>query len=896
MAEDTSDKNRALDSSTGSDVDNMGLQKILHVDNMFENWFLDYASYVNLDRAVPHISDGFKPVQRRVLHSMKELDDGRYIKVATIVGNTMKYHPHGDAAIGDALVNIGQKELLIDCQGNWGNILTGDRAAASRYIEARLSKFALDVVFNPKITQWKLSYDGRNKEPLCLPVKFPLLLAQGTNGIGVGLQSFILPHNFNELIDASIDYLQGKDFVLYPDFLTGGLIDVNNYRGGARGGKITARVRIEQNDKKELVITEIPFCITTVDLIENLEKMKNAGKVPIKKILDHTSDKVEIVLQLENNVSIDQTIDALYAFTDCQISIATNACVIENNKPVFVDVNYILKANAENTKELLRQELEICLQELNDQWHWISLEKLFFEKQIYKELELDQDSFEAQIACIERDFDPYRSMFKKEITHEDVLKLTEKPVRKISKFDIKQAEEEIADIESQIAAITDHLNHLTEYTISYFKEIKRKYGKGRERRTEIRNFDTISVPAAAIANQKLYADMEKGFIGTGLKKNEYICECSDVDEIIIFRSNGNFMITKVCDKKFVGEDIIHISVFKRGDDRTIYNVIYSHGKNGTAYAKRFAIGGITRDKSYDLTQGEPGSKILHFSANANGEAETVKIVLKPKPKLKKTNFEYDFSELAIKGRSSMGNIVSRNPIKSITLCRKGCSTLGDREVWFDDSNNKINFDKRGYKLGDFSPNDKIIAFYQSGYYKITGFDSNVHFDDELVGIEKLEPNKPVTVVYYDNEKKKYFIKRFLPDITDKRVDFVSKEQNQVFELLSTHYLPQIEVCYYIKDKKDKHTQIIAPHEYVEIMKLKSKGKRIAIDNILSFSEAEPLPYEAPVVEEPEDEPIYEEAETAEGPTLDNFPNTWVATDDNNDDDNDGGGVQMTLDI
>ncbi len=881
MAEEDITIDNNTEGGADNHTDNMGLQKILHVNDMFENWFLDYASYVNLERAVPHITDGLKPVQRRVLHSMKELDDGRYIKVATIVGNTMKYHPHGDSSIGDALVNIGQKELLIDCQGNWGNILTGDGAAAPRYIEARLSKFALDVVFNPKITQWKLSYDGRNKEPVWLPVKYPLLLAQGTNGIGVGLQSYILPHNFNEIIDASIAYLQGKDFVLYPDFLTGGLIDVNNYRGGLRGGKITARVRIEQNDKKELIITEIPFGITSMDLIENLEKMKNAGKIPIKKILDHTSDKVEIVLQLENNVSIDQTIDALYAFTDCQRSIATNACVIENDKPVFVDVNYILKASTNNTMDLLKQELEISLQELNDQWHWISLEKIFFEQGIYKELEKDQDSFDDQITCIERDFDPYRSHFKTEITREDVLKLTEKPVRKISKFDIKQAEENLADIESQIAAITDQLNHLVEYTIQYFKDIKRKYGKGRERRTEIRNFDTISVPAAAIANQKLYADLEKGFIGTSLKKNTFVCECSDIDEIIVFRRDGKFMVTKVCEKKFVGEDIIHVNVFKRNDDRTIYNVIYSHGKNGTAFAKRFAVGGITRDKLYDLTQGAAGSKILYFSPNANGEAEIVKIVLKPKPKLKKVNFEYDFSTLAIKGRSSMGNIVSRNPIKNIGLYREGYSTLGDREVWFDDSNNKINFEKRGYKLGDFSANDKVIAFYQSGYYKITGFDSNVHFDDELVGIEKLIPDKPITAIYLETEKKKYYIKRFLPEISDKRVDFVNKENNQSLELLSTNYMPQIEVCYYIKDKKDKQTTIISPHEYVEIMKLKSKGKRIAIDNILSFSETDPIPYVAP------EQPAPPMEQTPEG--------SQASFDDDNNHDS-GIGVQMSLDI
>ncbi len=676
----------------GEETQNTGdLQKILHVRTMFEDWFLDYASYVNLDRAVPDIYDGLKPVQRRILHSMRELEDGRYNKVANIIGNTMKYHPHGDTSIGDALVNIGQKELLIDCQGNWGNILTGDSAAAPRYIEARLSKFALDVVFNPKTTRWKYSYDGRNKEPICLPVKFPLLLAQGVEGIGVGLSSKVMPHNFIELIDASIAILENKDFVIYPDFPTAGYVDVSNYNDGQRGGKIRVRAKIVQTDKKTLTITEIP---TTQSLIESITKATEKGRLNLRKIFDKTAENAEIVLSLAPNTSPDQTIDALYAFTDCQKSISPNACVVKDDKPVFVDVKYILRENTYNTMKLLKRELEILLDELNEDWHWISLEKLFFEKRIYKELEKDQESFESQIDAIERAFDPYRKHFKREISREDVLKLTEKPVRKISKFDIKKADEQIQDIETNMDEVNNHLAHLVDYTINYFKQIKKKYGAGKERKTEIRNFDNITVATVAVANQKLYVDRENGFIGTSLKKNEYVCDCSDIDEIIVFKANGTFLVTKVTDKQFVGKDIIHADVFTRNDDRTIYNLIYSDGKNGVAFAKRFAVGGITRDKDYDLTQGKPVSKVLYFTANKNGEAEVVKITLKPKPKLKKTIFDFDFSTLAIKGRSSRGNIVSKNPVKNIVLTQKGTSTLSALSIWFDKSVNRLNTEER----------------------------------------------------------------------------------------------------------------------------------------------------------------------------------------------------------
>jgi topoisomerase-4 subunit A len=821
------------------------LQKILFVNDMFEEWFLDYASYVNLDRAVPDIYDGLKPVQRRILHSMNELEDGSYNKVANIIGNTMKYHPHGDASIGDALVNMGQKELVIDCQGNWGNTLTGDSAAAPRYIEARLSKFAIDVVFNPKTTAWKYSYDGKNKEPICLPVKFPLLLAQGVEGIGVGLASKVLPHNFIELIDASIAILENKDFVLYPDFPTAGYLDVSNYNDGGRGGKVRVRAKIVQTDKKTLTITEIPPETTTQSLIESITKAVDKGRINLRKIFDKTAACAEIVLHLAPNTSPDQTIDALYAFTDCQKSVSPNACVIQNNKPVFVDVKYILRENTCNTMNLLKKELEILLKELHEDWHWISLEKVFFENRIYKELEKDQESFEAQVDAIERAFDPYRQEFKREILRDDILKLTEKPVRKISKFDIKKADEQIRNIENNIDEVNNHLAHLVDYTINYFKQIKKKYGAGKERRTEIRNFDTIAVTNVAVANQKLYVDRENGFIGTGLKKNEYLCDCSDIDEIIVFRDNGTFIVTKVSEKQFVGKNIIHADVFYRNDDRTIYNMVYSNGKNGVAFAKRFAVGGITRDREYDLTQGKEGSNVLYFTANKNGEAEIIKVVLKPKPKLKKVIFEFDFSSLSIKGRNSIGNILSKNPVKNIVLLQKGTSTLGALSIWFDKSVKRLNLEERGFLLGEFSGDDKIIAYYEDGYYKITGFEIATHFDDNLLWIEKYNANKPVTLIYRDGIKKKYFIKRTVPEMSTKRVDLIDKDQKQDLKLLSVNYLPQIEITCTEKNNKDKKTTRLIVSDFVEIMKIKAKGKPLVLDNIVSLKELEPLPYTEP---------------------------------------------------
>ncbi len=820
-------------------VDN-DLQKILHIKSMFKDWFLDYASYVNLDRAVPDIYDGLKPVQRRILHSMWELEDGRYNKVANIVGNTMKYHPHGDASINEALVNLGQKDLLIDCQGNWGNTLTGDGAAAGRYIEARLSKFANEVVFNAKTTQWKLSYDGRNKEPITLPVKFPLLLAQGVEGIGVGLASKILPHNFNELIDASIAILRKKDFTIYPDFPTGGYIDINNYNDGQRGGNVRVRAKITQEDKRTLVISEIPFETTTQSLIDSIAKVSEKGRIRINKIFDKTSSQAEIVLQLAPNTSPDQTIDALYAFTLCQKSISPNCCVIIDNKPHFVDVKKILQINTQHTLDLLKLELEILLNELNEKWHWISLEKIFFEKKIYKELEKDQDSFEIQIDDIEKAFDPYRSLFKREITREDVFKLTEKPVKKISKFDIKEAEQQIENIEIDIDEVINNLNHIVEYTIQYFQQIKKKYGVGKERRTEIRNFDTITIANVAIANQKLYMNRKEGFIGTSLKKDEYICDCSDVDEIIIFRENGTFMITKVTEKSFVGENIIYADVFFRSDNRTIYNIVYSNGNLGPNYVKRFAIGGITRDKEYDITQGKKNSKILYFTANKNGEAEIIKIFLKHKPKLKKLNFDFDFSSLAIRGRNSIGNILSKNVIRRIEMIEKGTSTLNALNIWYDESVNKLNTDKRGIDLGNFEAEDKIIAFYKSGYYKTHGFDISTHFDDDLLHIEKLDIEKPISVIYYDKTQNKHFLRRSLPEVNDRKMDLLAGNSKATLQYLSLDYLPQVEINF--KNKNEKQNTIIQIADYVPIMQTKARGKRIAINDITSFKAMDPLPY------------------------------------------------------
>ena len=862
IEEQTIDEN--LNSETAEEEKGT-MMNVVHVGSIFENYFLDYASYVNLNRAIPEVIDGLKPVQRRILHSMDELEDGRYNKVANIIGNTMKYHPHGDASIGDALVQLGQKGLLIDTQGNWGNILTGDEAAAPRYIEARLSKFAIDVVFNHKTTEWQLSYDGRNKEPVTLPVKFPLLLAQGTEGIGVSIATKILPHNFNELLDASVAILEGKDFEIYPDFPTGGYIDVNKYNEGVNG-KILNRAKISIVDKKTLVITEIPYGTNTSDLIQSITPQIEKGKLKIKKIDDNTASQAEILLHLYPGVSPDQTIDALYAFTDCSMSYSPNACVIFNGKPCVMSVKEILRINTNNTVNLLRRELEIALEELGDQWHKISLEKIFFEKGLYKHLEKDAPSWDDQISAIEKAFDPYRKLFVKEITREDVLHLCEKPVRKISKFDIKEATDKLADIEAGIDEVKNHLEHLIDYAINYFKQLKKKYGKGRERKTEIRNFDNIVAATVAVANQKLYVDRVEGFVGTALKRDEnveYVCDCSDIDEVIVFKENGTFTVSKVSEKQFFGKDIILVEVFKRNDDRTIYNMIYSDGLFGTAMVKRFAIGGVTRDKEYVLTKGKQGSKVLYLTSNPNGEAEKVRVFLKQKAKLKKTQFDFDFSTLAIKGRASMGNILSRNPVRKVELCQKGVSTLSAINIYFDDIVTRLNTEERGVLLGSFKEDDKILTVYGEGYYKIVGFDLSTHFEDNLQIIKKLKKTQVLTAVYCNTKEGKYMIKRFNPENTPKRIDFVPQEKNVKLVCVSIDFLPQIEITYYTKNPKELEREIVNCAEFVEVMGVKAKGKRLNFGTIKNVKFIDPLPYDEPEEEEEADVEEIEAEDVAE---------------------------------
>jgi len=840
--EETNDSEILPIGSDGTDLHN-----IVHVQSMFENWFLDYASYVILDRALPDVMDGLKPVQRRILHSMDELEDGRYNKAANIIGNTMKYHPHGDRSIGDAMVQLGQKQLVIDTQGNWGNLLTGDSAAAPRYIEARLSKFALEVVFNHKTTDWQRSYDGRNKEPIVLPIKFPLLLAQGVEGIAVGLNTKILPHNFNELIDASIAILENKDFEIFPDFPTGGYVDVSKYNEGMRGGKIRNRAKISIVDKKMLIINEIPYGTNTTKLIkDSITPAIEKGKLKIKKIDDNTAENVEILLHLYPGVSPDQTIDALYAFTDCEMSYSTNACVISKGKPAFLSVKDILKINTENTVSLLKKELEILLGELEDQWHWISLEKIFFEKRIYKELEKDTDTWENQVDNIEIAFNPYRTMFRKEIVREDVLKLCEKPVRKISKFDIKKAEQQIEEIEINIEEVKNHLDHLIEFAINYFRQLKKKYGKEKDRKTEIKNFDNIVASTVAVANQKLYVNKKEGFVGMSLKKDEgveFAGDCSDIDEIIVFGENGKFIVSKVNDKHFFGKNILHVEVFKRNDDRTIYNMIYSDGPNGAAMVKRFAIGGVTRDKEYDLTKGKSDSKVLYFTSNPNGEAEKVKVFLKPKPKLKKLQFEFDFSLLAIKNRNSQGNILTRNPVRKIELSEKGISTLSAINVYFDSSVMRLNNEERGNLIGAFKEDDKIISIYKSGYYKITGYDFSIHFDDNLEIIEKFNPNKIITTIYFNKKENKYFLKRFKVENTERKMDFIPDDKNISILVVSIDYLPRVMIKYTNKNSKDIQSEIILCSDFVEVMNIKARGKRLNFNNVKEITQIEPLPYE-----------------------------------------------------
>lgn len=832
--------------------ENNEIQNVIHVSGMYQNWFLDYASYVILERAVPAIDDGLKPVQRRLLHSMDDLDDGRYNKVANIIGHTMKYHPHGDVSIGDALVQLGQKDLLIDTQGNWGNILTGDRAAAPRYIEARISKFALEVVFNHKTTVWQSSYDGRNREPVTLPVKFPLLLAQGVEGIAVGLACKILPHNFVELIDGSIAILRGKKTNILPDFLTGGMADFSNYNDGLRGGKIRVRAKIGSVDKKTLIITEIPFGTTTSSLIDSIISANDKGKIKIRKVEDNTSENVEILIHLAAGISPDKTIDALYAFTDCEISISPNACIIENDKPRFVGVNEMLRISTEKTLGLLKQELQIRKHELEEQWHFASLEKIFIEKRIYRNIE-DAETWEEVLDTIDKGLKPYKKKFLREITTEDITRLTEIRIKRISKFDGFKADDLIKSLEDQILEVKHHLANLVDYAVDYFKNLKKKYSVGRERKTEIKSFDTIVASRVAVANEKLYVNREEGFVGYGLKKDEYICDCSDIDDIIVFRKDGTMKVIKVQDKAFVGKDLIHIAVFKKNDERTIYNMMYRDGSKGATFMKRFAVTGVTRDKEYDLTKGSKGSDVLYFTANPNGEAEIVTVILKPVSGLKKLQFDISFSELAIKGRNSVGNLVTKNAVKKVVQKEKGLSTLGSLQVWFDDTVHRLNTEGRGNFLGRFGPEDKILTISKTGNYKLTSFDLSTRFDNDIIVIEKFDPQKPVTAVYFDAESKTFFVKRFLVEHTDKKVLFISESEGSYLELATTHLIPSVEVKFSKEKGKEITPQEINLSEFIGVKGLKAKGNKLSNNKIKEIKLLPPVEMEI-------DEQVVEEFE------------------------------------
>ena len=823
---------------------------------MFKDWFLDYSSYVILYRAVPHIVDGMKPVQRRVLHAMWRIDDGRYTKVANIVGQALQFHPHGDQSILGALVQLGQKNYLIDCQGNWGNILTGDSNAAPRYIEARLTKFAKEVVFNPKTTNWMTSYDGRNQEPVELPIKFPLLLAQGAEGIAVGLASKILPHNFNELIDASIAHLQGKDFELYPDFPTGGYADCTKYMKGQRGGGGTVRAKIDKIDKNTLSINEIPFGKTTHIIIDSILKAKEKGKIKIKKIDDLTTDKANILIHLPNDVSPDKTIDALYAFTDCEVSISPNTCVIVDHKPQFLSVDDVLRYSTDHTRDLLGQELQIRLDELENDWHYSSLEKIFFENKVYKILEGDARTWEAQLQEVYDEMMKYQKLLHRPITIEDIHKLVEKPVRKISKFDTKAVDEKLKSIEAEMEEVKTHLEHLTEFTINYFKNLKKKYGKDYPRLTELTGFESIAVTKVVSNNAKLYANKEEGFVGIALKKEdnaEFICDCSDLSEIIVIHKDGKYVVTKVSEKAFFGKDILYVGLFDRNDQRTIYNVIYREGKTSVSYAKRFAVTSVTRDKEYDITQGTPGSQILWFTVNHNGEAETVKIYFRQRAKLKKLIDEYDFSQLLIKGRASRGNLVSKNPIQKIQLKSKGVSTIGGKDIWFDEDIQRLNEDGRGLHLGQFNTGAHILAIFKDGTYYTTSFDLSNRYQGELLKIEKLDVGKVYTALYYDKAVASFYVKRFSFDVSDNTaVSFISEAKGSYLVELSDDKHPQFEITFGGKHEH-REAETVDAEEFIAKKGLQAKGKKVSAMDVKSVKFVEPI-------HKPEDDVIPEESE------------------------------------
>ena len=813
------------------------------LSGMFREWYIDYSSYTVLYRAVPHLVDGLKPVQRRVLHAMWRMDDGSYTKVANIVGQAMQFHPHGDQSILGALVWIGQRNYLVDCQGNWGNILTGDSNAAPRYIEARLSKFGKEVVFNPKITNWMTSYDGRNQEPVELPVKFPILLAQGTEGIGAGFASKILPHNFNELIDASICILKGQDFEIFPDFLTGGAADCSKYSSKRKGGKIKVRAKIEKIDKNTIAITEVPYSKTTNVVIESILKAKDSGKFKIKKIDDLTTDKVNIMIHLPNDVSPDKTIDALYAFTACEVSITPNTCVILDNKPQVLSVNDMLRYSTEHTKDLLGQELTIRLNELANDWHYSSLEKIFFENKVYKILEGDARTWEAQLQEVYQEMLKYQNLLQRPILMEDINKLVEKPVRKISKFDTKAVDEKLKGIEAEMAEVQNHLEHLTEFTINYFKNLKKKYGKDYPRLTELTNFESIEATRVVNNNAKLYANKEEGFVGTGLKKEdnaEFICDCSDLSEIIVIHKDGKYVVTKVSEKAFFGKDILYVGLFDRNDQRTIYNVIYREGKTALSYAKRFAVTSVTRDKEYDITTGTPGSQILWFTVNHNGEAETVKIYFRQRAKLKKLIDEYDFSQLLIKGRASRGNLVSKNPIQKIILKSKGISTIGGKDIWFDEDIQRLNEDGRGLHLGQFTDGDHILAIFKDGTYYTTSFDLSNRYQGDLLKIEKFDPGKTYTALYYDKAVAAFYVKRFSFDVSDNTpVSFISESKGSYLVALSDDKHPQIEVTFGGRHEH-RDPENIDAEEFIAKKGLQAKGKKTSALDVKSVRFIEPL--------------------------------------------------------
>jgi len=826
-------------------------ESLKKVSGLYKDWFLDYASYVILDRAIPSVYDGFKPVQRRIMHSMRELEDGRYNKVANIVGNTMKYHPHGDASITDAMVGIGQRELLIDTQGNWGNIYTGDSAAAARYIEARLTPFALEVVFNPKTTEWSKSYDGRNNEPVDLPVKFPLLLAQGVEGIGVGLSTKILPHNFNELISASVAYLKGKSFQVFPDFLTAGFLDVSEYNDGHRGGKVRARAKISQVDKHTLMISELPFSKTTTDLIDSVLKANEKGKIKIKKIEDNTSDKVEILIYLHNEVSPDKTIDALYAFTDCQVTISPNACVIVGDKPMFLDVSTILKMNTDHTVSLLKKELEIELHELQESWHFSSLERIFIENRIYHDIE-EVKSWEEVLKTIDIGLKPHTTHLLREVTEEDILRLTEIRIKRISRFDLDKFKENIASLEGKIEQVRFHLANLIAYAIDYYQNIQKKYGKDRERKTELRIFDTIDATKVAVANEKFYANFEEGFIGTSLKKDQYLFDCSDIDDIITFRKDGSMKVVKVEAKTFIGKDIQHVAIWKKNDKRTVYNMIYREGRDGPYYMKRFSVTAVTRNTDYALGSDKRGSEMLYFSANPNGEAEVVSVLLKPNPRIRKNKMEIDFSELAIKGRDSKGNLVTKYSVKKVDLKEEGVSTLAPRKIWFDDTVRRLNADVRGTLLGNFKGDDKILIINAQGEAKLVSFDLGNRFDDEYIILEKWRPNQPITCIYYDGEKDMYFIKRFLLENNTNLQTFMPSEHPKSFiERIIVSNNSTAEIIF-AKDKgKEREPETVNIDEFIAVKGIKAIGNQFTKFKVKNINITIPEPEE----EEPE---IYEE--------------------------------------